>query len=165
MHAQYIKQFLDKSGGVTVDLLPIETTEEIIATVEAHLQKQYDMVMSLEGCILSGFAHQLSALCQDYGVMLFGEGSETVEAGADFGYGGGNEIFAHKAVGTIRKICEEGNDPGEIPIVIVPNNRSYWINQRVLDHGVLTPANIKVLVRDLEAKVQFLQTKPEDVRQ
>ena len=165
IQARYIQKYLQKAFEFTVDLAPIEDLDEYKVLIENHLQKEYDMVMYLEGCLLTGFASQLSALCQDYGVYLFGDGPESVKAGADFGYGGGNEIFAHKAIRMIRKICEQGMSPADLALTVVSNNRSYWINRRLIDRDILSKDYIKKLSREFDTNIHLLDTEPEGIRQ
>lgn len=132
------QEYLERRG-FGVDLYPVENMEEVLGSVHQLMRENKpDILVTFEGCETEHFTAQISDICLQNKVHYFGEGSESIAAGGSFGYGGHFGIFAHKAVLLIRKMISKELDSATTPILALPNNRTFFINQEVIDAGELT---------------------------
>lgn len=155
-----IKNYL-AHRNIEVEVVAIELLETAVETVDFYINDGVDLVLFLEGCMLGEVTPALAHLCKQRGVLLFGDGDEAVRAGADLGYGGNNQIFAKKAFSLVRKICEQELDPGELSMSCIGNNRTYSINRRLVEDGVLSKKDIDQLKVVLSTKIHLVREAPQ----
>lgn len=148
------RAYFEKIGETHVDMYPVCLDQDIYATMRVLLRKNPpNMVLTFEGCTTGEVPGQICDIAAERGVPLFGEGQDAVAAGALYAYGGNHEVLGRKAFYLMHRMLKKNLDPATTPVTFVPNNRSFFVNDRAIRKGLVSQEWIARMEKELETPI------------
>ncbi|MDQ5891040.1 MAG: putative tryptophan/tyrosine transport system substrate-binding protein [Candidatus Dependentiae bacterium] len=140
--------------GIHITLLPIDTMEDTVWEVAAHLPG-HDTVMYLEADAVAAHAPMIGKLIASQNNVTFFAGSIDGGKNAVLSYAADPVCLAEMAFDMAKKVLLQHKNPGDIPVQEIAKNRVFMINIKLCQEQGLSDIDIQRVVNALRRDERF----------